>query len=222
MQSTNSLEKTLLLGKIEGKRRRGQQRIRWLDIITNSLDMNLSKLLKIVGQRSLACCSPWGHKELNQLSNSKSKTSPRAGSLWEHQFLNLLAKTASSRCTGIRIPYPGSLLLMGIYGRESWRVRKNRGSLSKNKGQDQLSEQSCDKVGSDFSFLAYCTPAGLPSAKLTIRDGMQGKAVNSDQVQRLSDQIFKLKVPISFRALALQMRKQFQRSIRNRPPNTTQ
>ena len=42
MQSTNSLEKTLLLGKIEGKRRRGQQRIRWLDIITNSLDMNLS------------------------------------------------------------------------------------------------------------------------------------------------------------------------------------
>ena len=65
MQSTNSLEKTLLLGKIEGKKRKGQQRIRWLDIITNSMGMNLSKLLKIVGQRSLAYFSPWGHKELD-------------------------------------------------------------------------------------------------------------------------------------------------------------
>ena len=186
MQSTNSLEKTLLLGKIEGKKRKGQQRIRWLDIITNSMGMNLSKLLKIVGQRSLAYFSPWGHKELDQLSNSKSKSSSKAGNLWEHQFLNLklkflatlaVAKTASSRCTGIRIPYPCSLLLMGKYGRESWRVGKNHGSLSKNKGQDQHSEQGCDKVGSDFSFLVYCTPAVLPSAKLTTRDGMQGNGV---------------------------------------------
>ena len=53
----NSLEKTLILGKTEGKRRRGQKRMRWLDGITDSMDMSLSKLKEIEGQRSLECCS---------------------------------------------------------------------------------------------------------------------------------------------------------------------
>ena len=51
MQRANSLEKTLILGKIESKRRRGQQRMRWLDSITNSTDMNLSKLQQMVKDR---------------------------------------------------------------------------------------------------------------------------------------------------------------------------
>ena len=63
IQRADSLEKTLMLEKIEGKRRRGQQRLRWLDSTTNLMDLNLGKLLE--GQGGLACCSPWCRKELN-------------------------------------------------------------------------------------------------------------------------------------------------------------
>ena len=64
MQRADSLQKTLKLGKVEGRRKREQQRTRWLDGITDSMDMNLSKLRKIVKDRE-ASCSPWGHKELD-------------------------------------------------------------------------------------------------------------------------------------------------------------
>ena len=65
MQRTDSLKKTLMLGKIEDRRRRGRQTVRWLDGITDSTDMSLSKLWELVmeGKGSLACCSAWSGKE---------------------------------------------------------------------------------------------------------------------------------------------------------------
>ena len=69
MQRTDSLEKTLMLGKMEGRRRRGQQRMRWLDGITDLMDMNLSKLQEIVKDRKT-----W-HAAVHRVAKSRTQLS---------------------------------------------------------------------------------------------------------------------------------------------------
>ena len=68
MGRVNSLEKALILGQIKGKRTRGWQRMRWLDGITDSMDMSEQTLVDGAGQGILASCSSWGHRVRHDLA----------------------------------------------------------------------------------------------------------------------------------------------------------
>ena len=73
MGRANSLENSLMLGKIEGTRRRGQQKMRWLESITDSMDTNLSKVRETVGQGSMATTVHGSNKESNTIAKSRTQ-----------------------------------------------------------------------------------------------------------------------------------------------------
>ena len=77
MQRTDSLEKTLRLGKIEDRRKSGWLRMRWWDGITDLMNMSLSKLWELGVTGSLACCSPWGHKKSDMTEQWTDETNER-------------------------------------------------------------------------------------------------------------------------------------------------
>ena len=102
MRRTDSLEKTLMLGKIEGGRRRRWQRMRWLDGITDSMDMSEQALGVGDGQGSQACSSPWGHKESDtteRLNNNNSNQGNYLSSCWSFlEYQSDWSEKANKRC----------------------------------------------------------------------------------------------------------------------------
>ena len=98
MRRADWLEKTLMLGKIEGRRRRGRQSTRWLDGITNSMDMSLSMLGDDEGQGSLAWCSPWGRKESDMTEGlNNNNLLPTQKQYWNSPLCKSIISLFSSR-----------------------------------------------------------------------------------------------------------------------------
>ena len=152
MWRTDSLEKTLMLGKIKGKKRRGQQRMRWLESITDSMHMNLSKLWQIVeDRRAWETAVHWvtnsGHDLATELQQQHSPLTILLTwtvqinwcSLWqefrntETTFWDRMLKTSlSGECVGVRPHHPAVLILSSAVAEPLLQKMSPSGNSSRN------------------------------------------------------------------------------------------
>ena len=115
MRSANSFEKSLMLGKMEGRRRRGQQRMRWLDNITDSMNMNLSELWEMVEDRGVCLLQSAGLQRVGH-DLTTEQPPPR---LRKHAFIPLFIRS--------RFHWNSSIThqpFSGIWGNSGWRALK--------------------------------------------------------------------------------------------------
>ena len=124
MRRADSFEKTLMLGRLRAEGEGEQQRMRWLDGITNSMDTGLGRLWELWWTGNLACCSPWGLKE-SDWNEWLSWTDPTkildyiCVALWESQILSLISKAFQTRCPFLHLHYSFSLMALTYESRLS-------------------------------------------------------------------------------------------------------